>query len=199
MERWLADGCALAPEVELTTGELPPPPPRLPPLPSKAHASAAVVREGYLEKLPVKSTFGKWQRRYLVLSVDGVAWQLSATSSIEQPRGWMALTGSSEVALDDPASPSLLQIRSAPHAGSETLTLRASTSEAAGERQQRLREWHGAFKRTVCELAIAATSSAPTTGANTQHLEAVEEAVATMSVAAPLVPSAVDVTDGASP
>ena len=159
IERWLAESCALAPEVVLETGELPPPPPRSLPLPDKGRDPMGVLREGYLEKLPVSSTLGKWQRRYIVLSVDRLAWQVSATSGVKEPRGWLQLTAASEASLDDPSCPSLLYVRSAPSPGGTKLTLRAAPSAPAEVRHQLLREWHAAFERSKAELCIAAASS----------------------------------------
>ena len=81
-------------------------------------------------------------------------------------------------------------------------TLRAAMSEAAGERHQRLREWHAAFKRALRELAIATTTGANATRQDLVEgsVEAIEEAVgsvAAMSVGAPpaALPEVVDVAD----
>jgi hypothetical protein len=164
-ERWLADGVTLAPEVVLSSGPLPPPPPpRMPPprppQQPKAPSQGAVLRHGYLEKLPVSSSIGKWQRRWIVLSANRIEWSLSATEEAD-PCGLMWLSGQSEATLDDPLRPNALHVRSFP--GGPRLTLRAPASSAAeggsasAESKARLLlEWHAAVAAATCEAARAA-------------------------------------------
>lgn len=151
VERWLPIDCSLAPEVVLATGALPPPPPPAaaatrPPL------CMAVLREGYLEKRPVSgaTTYGAWQRRYVVLAAHAVSWQLSATSHTlgEPSRGSMQLTPAATATLDHPSAPTMLHVR----AEGATLTLRAALSEAGDDKRRLLLEWRAAFERAIAEL-----------------------------------------------
>lgn len=109
-------------------------------------SSPSTLREGWMDKLPVSSSFGAWQRRWMVLCTDHIEWRASASSAA---KGHIALANAT-VTLDNDSAPKLLHIR---RHKLPQLALRAPTSEPTEKRQQLLREWHTAVEAVVQQLA----------------------------------------------
>ena len=117
------------------------------------------LREGYLFKQPVSSSFGHGKRRWLVLRPDCIEWYTSEEEPT--PKGSLLLTMGSVATLDDVSAPAMLTIKSS--TDGPQLVLRAEmgrrlsvTSAGAvdgASAPSLLTEWHGAVQRAVTELA----------------------------------------------
>ena len=89
--------------------------------------------QGVLEKRPVSSGFGRWQKRWLVLTGDAIEWYAEAGAT--EAKGRLPLSGESVVELDDADSPSALTIKAARQSGNAPqLTLRAAADKGINER-----------------------------------------------------------------
>jgi hypothetical protein len=116
----------------------------------QADDARKVLRKGFLEKLPVSSPFGSWQRRWLVLRSDCIEWHGSEAS--KEPKGKMALARGATATLDSEVAPTLLYVR--PPQRKPLLTLRAPSTLSDGhEKSRTLTAWQAAIQILIDEAA----------------------------------------------